>query len=911
MRKLPRVALYAIATLVLVAFGAAFGAGATNAATVFTNDDGATYTGTWSVESTSNPASAYYAPDPYGANNGDFHLSSATGSQVSYTFTGNSITVLGSYADTFGKADVKIDGGTATTIDLFIKPYEYATAGSYGNMKHNRAIFIKDGLANGPHTIEVTVTGTKNAASSGYAVAIDGFTARDSNLAQGVSVSSTSSYTGAGWGDAKLVDGQTSSVSGSMGWSSNSSLTVNHQESVQVDLGDTNFIDRIDLYPRNDGPGQDVYFPIDFTIQISNDNSTWTTVVQQTGYAAPGSAVQTFRIGAQTARYVKVVGTTLRSNPSESNYYRMQLAELAVRYDRYQHSATATAASNATYYVSSNTGSDSNNGTSSSTPWKTLTKASTMTYSSGNSILLKRGDSWAGETLNLHGNGTSANPISVSAYGSGAKPIITGNDGIAMASIKIVNNHGYRISGLELTGGVFGLEVLLDSTYGHDYLYLDDLYVHDIEGRSIQTDLIFPYPESYFGVGILVSALMDQSMAYQTVYSNITLTNSVISQTDAGYMNLVRDKPIDPKGTPTNAWYSDRDAFSTVNISNTQVYRSYRSGGVLLYATSGGATDNVLIDETGYLKGMFWGTAAFQITNSENYTIRNSEFMRTYRTNGSVDGEGVDFESGNLNVTLQNSFIHDNEGPGFMFYGGNGGWGLNNSNITVDGVFAFDNGTEGAGYDSKAIKNFPANSGIVQNTLVKMKFVGQDVDSSPVVFDYSNYIANPDASQAWGPGRTRWGLDKPVTASSDVNGYGYALANVVDGITSAKAGASNTVNGWSSNNTLSSNHTEWVQVDLTGPRWIGEVDLWANDRDSTYFPKDFTIEVSTDGTTWTTVATETNYAQPSVSSAKQAFTITPQYARYVKVTGTSLRSNPAESNYYRMQCAEIDVMQLY
>ena len=901
-----------MAALLVVALAASTLTGTltAGAATTQTDEDGATYSGTWSLVSTTDPMSAYKAPAPYGPLNDDFRLSTTTGSTATFTFTGNSITIMGTYADDFGKADVSIDGAEPTTIDLYIKPYETSVNGSTHNYKHLRAIFIKDGLADGSHTITVTVKGQKNPASSGYGVGIDSFVARDTNRAKNVTISSSSSVEGSGWGQAKLVDGATGSTGSSMGWSSTNNLTTNHTEWVQADLGATNFIDRVDLLPRNDSGSVGAYFPVDFTIALSNDGTNWTTVITRSGYATPGNAAQTFRFGAQTARFVKVTGTSLRQNANESNWYRMQFAELVAAFDGYQHSATATATASTTYYVSSS-GSDSNDGTSSSTPWRTLSKASQFTYSGGNSILLKRGDTWSNETLYLHGNGTAANPIIVGAYGSGAKPIIAANKGEAMASIKIVNNHGYRISGLELTGGVFGLEVLLDATAGHDYLYLDDLYVHDVEGRSIGTDLIFPYPESYFGAGILISSLMTNAIIDQTVYSNITLTNSVISQTDTGFINLVRDKPYDYSGLPTNAWYSDRDAYTNVNIANTQIYRSYRSGGIMMYATTGGTTDNVFIDETGYQKGMFWGVAAFQIANSENYTIKNSEFARTYKTNSSPDGEGVDFEAGNKNITLSNSYIHDNAGPGILFYGENGGWFLDNADLTIDGVFAYRNGTEGAGFDSKAIKNYPRNSGTIKNSLFIEKFADQDVTSTPITFASSNYILNSDGSQSYGPGRTRWGLNASVTASSNVNGYGWTLPNVVDGITSSRAGASNTVNGWSSNSSLTANHTEWLQIDMGQSRSIGEVDLWASDKDSTYFPRDFTIQVSADGTTWTTVVTRTNYPQPSTTTPKQTFTFTAQNARYVKITGTSLRSNANESNYFRMQFAEVDVLQLY
>ncbi len=78
----------------------------------------------------------------------------------------------------------------------------------------------------------------------------------------------------------------------------------------------------------------------------------------------------------------------------------------------------------ATYYVSSS-GNDSNNGTSQSTPWQTLSKVSNFSFQPGDNILFKSGDTWYG-TLNISRSGSSGNPITYSSYGSGAKPLITG-----------------------------------------------------------------------------------------------------------------------------------------------------------------------------------------------------------------------------------------------------------------------------------------------------------------------------------------------------------------------------------------------------------------------------------------------------------------------------------------------------
>ncbi|WP_420869706.1 discoidin domain-containing protein [Cohnella ginsengisoli] len=82
--------------------------------------------------------------------------------------------------------------------------------------------------------------------------------------------------------------------------------------------------------PRNDTGNAGYGFPVDFTIQVSTDGTTWNEVVSRTAYPMPGGTVQSFSFASAQARYVKVTGTSLRQNPSDSNYYRMQLAELEV-----------------------------------------------------------------------------------------------------------------------------------------------------------------------------------------------------------------------------------------------------------------------------------------------------------------------------------------------------------------------------------------------------------------------------------------------------------------------------------------------------------------------------------------------------------------------------------------------------
>ena len=84
---------------------------------------------------------------------------------------------------------------------------------------------------------------------------------------------------------------------------------------------------------------------------------------------------------------------------------------------------------NATNYYVAADGNDSNVGTSSATPFLTLTKISQLTSSnyiqSGDKIFLRKGDIFRGTLyLEYYEN----NNIQILAYGSGSKPIIKGSE---------------------------------------------------------------------------------------------------------------------------------------------------------------------------------------------------------------------------------------------------------------------------------------------------------------------------------------------------------------------------------------------------------------------------------------------------------------------------------------------------
>ncbi len=156
---------------------------------------------------------------------------------------------------------------------------------------------------------------------------------------------------------------------------------------------------------------------------------------------------------------------------------------------------------------------------------------------------------------------------------------------------------------------------------------------------------------------------------------------------------------------------------------------------------------------------------------------------------------------------------------------------------------------------------------------------------------------------------------KTATASSTYGAGGWGLNRVTDG---RNFSLDNTSMGWTSSNSLTANHTEWVIVDLGAAFTFDQIILYprvstlagvcpgGNPDDSwagAGFPTAFTIETSPDNAAWNPLVTRTNYPAPYV--APQRFIVPATTARYVRITGTQLVQVAGE---YRMQFAEIAVL---
>lgn len=115
---------------------------------------GARYTGTgWKTIS----SRSFYA--------GSTRSSAYAGARATISFRGSSFVWYGSRGPGFGKAAVYVDGKYYKTVDL------YSSTSAY-----QRALVSRTGMTDGPHTLAIVISSSKNTRSKGRRVDVDAFT---------------------------------------------------------------------------------------------------------------------------------------------------------------------------------------------------------------------------------------------------------------------------------------------------------------------------------------------------------------------------------------------------------------------------------------------------------------------------------------------------------------------------------------------------------------------------------------------------------------------------------------------------------------------------------------------------------------------------------------------------------------
>ncbi|MFI1468370.1 right-handed parallel beta-helix repeat-containing protein [Streptomyces wuyuanensis] len=319
--------------------------------------------------------------------------------------------------------------------------------------------------------------------------------------------------------------------------------------------------------------------------------------------------------------------------------------------------ATARGKSGTTYYLDCLHGSDTSPGTSDDAPWRSLAKAS-RTYGPGDRLLLRRGRTCTG-VLAPTGSGTAARPISVDAYGRGAKPRIEGAG--ARAAVLLLDVEGWELRNLDIsntgapttTDRRAGLLVrLTDHGVGRHYV-VDGVDVHDVNGADFKD----PDPSG----GILFSVT---GSAAPTRFDDVRIADSTVRRVDRtgiGTSSTWGRRPEHPNG-PGTSW----EAITGLRIQRNEV-TDVGGDGIVVQTAKGALVEHNHVDgfnmrSAGYNAGVWaW--------NSDEVLYQYNEVTGGH---GTLDSMAYDIDGGNNRNVYQYNYSHDNEGGFLLVCNGSG-----------------------------------------------------------------------------------------------------------------------------------------------------------------------------------------------------------------------------------------------
>lgn len=149
------------------------------------------------------------------------------------------------------------------------------------------------------------------------------------------------------------------------------------------------------------------------------------------------------------------------------------------------------------YYVDSENGNDTNNGTSEGTAFQTIEKINSIEFQPGDQILFKCGGTWTG-ALMPKGSGEEGNPITIGSYGEGPKPVLMpGEDWTDDSYIPNYINKANTVISNVVTNNVI-------TFYNQEHWVVKDLELYDPRGEAEGFDPSRYYNRKYYYRAILI-----------------------------------------------------------------------------------------------------------------------------------------------------------------------------------------------------------------------------------------------------------------------------------------------------------------------------------------------------------------------------------------------------------------------
>ena len=298
---------------------------------------------------------------------------------------------------------------------------------------------------------------------------------------------------------------------------------------------------------------------------------------------------------------------------------------------------SAVASRGAVYYVSVS-GQDTNSGASPALAWKTIAHANSQLLKPGDQLLFQAGATFSGTIYcGPASGGTQANPMLISSYGAGRATINGGNTNRFFAyncAGIIVSNLNFVGSG-RATNRNSGIEFYNDG--GGTARLLNFIRINEVDVSG------FGYVGIVVGGSTGTNAYSDVRVVNVDAHDN---ANAGI-QTFADYPNL-----------NTNVYIGYCRAWNNPGSTN------HSGDGIVLGDASDALIERCLAWTNGWLAN---GSVGIQTYDSTRVTIQFCESHHN-RTDGTLDGDGFDFDGGMIASAMQYNYSHDNNGAGYTVY---------------------------------------------------------------------------------------------------------------------------------------------------------------------------------------------------------------------------------------------------
>ena len=395
-------------------------------------------------------------------------------------------------------------------------------------------------------------------------------------------------------------------------------------------------------------------------------------------------------------------------------------------------SFTATATD---YYVSSS-GNDSANGLSSSTPWRTISKvnAEFSKLNPGDRILFKRGDVFYG-TITVSKSGTASSPITISSYGTGALPRISGFTTVT----------GWTNCG----GGIYSKAISCESS--PNILVLDGVNkakgrwpntgwktIDSHSGNTSFTDSELPASPDWTGAEVIIrtfASLVDRSTVLNHTGSTLT------------YTPLTQD-PVNGVGYFIQNHRSTLDSYGEWCYSNGTLYMFFGSENPDNHHVRIGTKDKLIIMLAKHYITIDY--VHFEGANVDAIYNDLSDYMSVKNCVIEYSGQhGIKAEASSDHLLIENNTIRNNNNVGIYLRGDNSiGNIVRNNNVSYSG-YLLGMGTSGFYAYCGIINDGPGSlttyNKVEHTGYCAIRFGGQNCEVSYNFINYCNLCKDDGA----------------------------------------------------------------------------------------------------------------------------------------------------------------------